>query len=437
MYKHSHPLFETARTLRSGETELIEYIEGYCELIDNVDTELQAFLPEKGRWERLRKEGNDLLRRYPKPEDRPPLFGVLVGIKDIFRVDGFATKAGARLPASLFAGTEAFAVKRLKEAGALILGKTVTTEFAYFAPGPTRNPVNLNHTPGGSSSGSAAAVSAGLCPLALGTQTIGSIIRPAAFCGIFGFKPSYERISRDGLVDFSPSMDHIGIFTQDLEGIEFSARILCSDWLVELDDVRLGRLPVLGVPKGPYLEQASLDTLEAFKKQLETLKANGYQLKYVDLFQDILDLNERHRMLIFGEMARLHENWYSQYCELYRPQTKEVILFGKDVSARDIEEYKRGARTLRTQLSELMRENAVDIWITPSAVGPAPEGIDTTGSPLMNLPWTHAGVPALTIPAGLAKNGLPLGIQFTADYLEDEILLEWAFGLAGCFNHGL
>lgn len=437
MYMNSHPLYQTAQALKSGNKGLIKYIEESCEGLDSIDPELQAFLPEEGRRERLLKEGEELLEKYPHPKERPPLFGVLVGIKDIFRVDGFDTKAGSMFPASLLAGREAYAVKRLKEAGALIFGKTVTTEFAYFAPGPTRNPANPNHTPGGSSSGSAAAVGAGICPLALGTQTIGSIIRPAAFCGIPGFKPSYDRISRDGLIDFSPSIDNIGIFTQDLEGIELAAQTLCQDWQAELDDARLKRLPVLGVPEGPYLEQASLESLDIFRKQLEGLQDKGYIIKHIELFQDINEINERHNRLIFGEMARLHEGWYSAYSELYRPQTKEVILFGKNITEQEIEKCKKESSQLREFLARIMKENSVDIWITPSAIGPAPLGIETTGSPLMNLPWTQAGVPALTIPAGKAKNGLPLGMQFIADYMDDEILLTWAYGLEGAIKHGL
>src|SRR5690606_13419755 len=141
--------------------------------------------------------------RVPARKRYPPLYGALVGVKDVFHVDGFVTRAGSKLPPELFAGPEAVCVKRLREAGALIAGKTVTTEFAFFEPGPTRNPHNVAHTPGGSSSGSAAAVAAGMCNLALGTQTIGSVIRPAAYCGIIGFKPSLNRIPTEGLVYFS------------------------------------------------------------------------------------------------------------------------------------------------------------------------------------------------------------------------------------------
>ena len=199
------------------------------------EPEVLAFLPEAGRFDRLRREARQLLDRYPQPDQRPLLFGVFIGVKDIFRVDGFPTRAGSRLPPDLFAGEEAESVTRLRQAGALILGKTVSTEFAYFAPGPTRNPHHLQHTPGGSSSGSAAAVAAGLCPVALGTQTIGSIIRPAAFCGVVGYKPSYDRISRSGVIPLSPSLDHVGLFAADVEDVKRCAQLLIGEWELKIE----------------------------------------------------------------------------------------------------------------------------------------------------------------------------------------------------------
>ena len=189
------PLAQTVSLLRVGGRDLASYVDEMCDRVDAVDPAIQALLPEPGRRERLLTEAAGLERRYPQPASRPPLYGALVAVKDIFHVHGFVTRAGSNLPPELFAGAEASCVTQLREAGALILGKSVTTEFAYFEPGPTRNPHALDHTPGGSSSGSAAAVAAGLCQLAVGTQTIGSVIRPAAFCGVVGFKPSLDRIA--------------------------------------------------------------------------------------------------------------------------------------------------------------------------------------------------------------------------------------------------
>ncbi|MEC8818767.1 MAG: amidase, partial [Planctomycetota bacterium] len=159
---------------------------------------VHAFVEEPGRFERLRREARDLERRFPEDSVRPPLFGLAVGVKDIINVEGLPTRAGTSLPPELFAGPEAPCVRRLREAGALVVGKTVTTEFAYLAPGPTRNPHDPDHTPGGSSSGSAAGVAAGLCDAALGTQTVGSLMRPAAFCGVHAMKPSKGRVPDAG-----------------------------------------------------------------------------------------------------------------------------------------------------------------------------------------------------------------------------------------------
>src|SRR5438067_4209905 len=224
------PLSATAHALRSNQLDLLAFIEDTCERIDAHEPHIHALLPEAGRRARLVSEAKALQERFPDPSTRPALYGIPFGVKDLFNVDGFHTHAGSQLPAHLFAGPEAASVSALLTAGAIILGKTVSTEFAWFEPGPTRNPCNLAHTPGGSSSGSAAAVAAGFCPLALGTQTIGSVIRPAAFCGIVGFKPTYGRIPTAGLILISESVDTVGFFTQDVSGAALAASMLCKDW---------------------------------------------------------------------------------------------------------------------------------------------------------------------------------------------------------------
>ena len=188
---------DLAAALRSGALPLADYLTEIEARVAAREPAVLALMAEPARWERLRAAAAELQARYPDPARRPPLYGVLVGVKDIFHVAGLPTTGGSRLPPQVLAGPEAESVARLTAAGALILGKTVSTEFAYFGPGPTRNPrspAGTPHTPGGSSSGSAAAVAAGLVPLALGTQTIGSIVRPASFCGVVGFKPTYERV---------------------------------------------------------------------------------------------------------------------------------------------------------------------------------------------------------------------------------------------------
>ncbi len=426
-----------AEALHNGSIEVVDYINELCDRIDANEPKVQAFIPEENRRERLLKEAAELDERFPDPQDRPRLYGIPVGVKDIFRVDGFPTRAGSKLPPELFEGQEAACVTKLKNAGAFIAGKTVTTEFAYFEPGPTRNPYNLKHTPGGSSSGSAAGVACGFFPLALGTQTIGSIIRPAAFCGIIGFKPSFDRIPTDGLIMFSPSADHVGLFTQDIEGMDLACSVLCNWWKPvfsssEKKEENKEGLPLLAVPEGKYLEQASEEGLAAFEKQVKTLEQAGYTVRQIRMFEDIEDIetiNQRHRQMISAEFAQEHTDWFDKYKELYRPRTRALLLNGQQIDPRDHDRARKARQSLRKYIADRQIPARIDIWLSPPAKGAAPEGIHATGDPSMNLPWTNAGLPTITIPAGMSTETLPLGLQCTAAFLQDEKLLFWARGL--------
>lgn len=422
------PLVATASALRSGQLDLLSYLNELCDRIDAYDSEIQALLPEANRRGRLLDEAKTLQARFPEPSQRPLLYGIPVGVKDMFYVDGFPTRAGSQLPEEAFDGTEAACVTALREAGALILGKTVSTEFAYFEPGPTRNPHNLKHTPGGSSSGSAAAVAAGFCPLALGTQTIGSTIRPAAFCGIIGFKPSYERISAMGVIPCAPSLDTIGLFTQDIEGMALAAALLCREW--QPASTSPAALPVLGVPDGPYLAQTSQEGLTAFTQQISILEQVGYTVKRMVALPDIEEINQRHMLLVFAEMADVHAEWFAQYEHLYRQRTAEAIRAGQQVGAAELAAARDGRLKLRYELQTFMLQKQIDLWLCPAAPGSAPEGVQTTGNSIMNLPWTHAGLPAITLPAGVAPNGLPLGLQMIGAFMADEQLLAWSTTIA-------
>jgi len=427
MFIHPVPLVTTAAALRSGQIDLLSYIDEICNHIDAVEPYIHALVPEPDRRGRLLAEVEALQARYP--DSRPPLYGALLGVKDLFRVDGFPTQAGSQLPPELFAGSEAWCVSKLRDAGALILGKTVSTEFAFFEPGPTRNPHNVEHTPGGSSSGSAAAVAAGYCPLALGTQTIGSVIRPAAFCGIVGFKPTYGRIPGDGLIPCAESLDTVGFFTQDVAGIALVAPLLCSNWQA-IDSSVSNALPVLGVPDGPYLEQASAEGLGAFEKQLTLLEEAGYSVRHVEALEDIEEIGRRHMRMVFAEMAQVHAEWFARYEALYRPRTAAAIREGQGVSAEELAACRASRIALRSELEGLMRQAGIDLWVSPAAPGPAPEGIAMTGNPAMNLLWTHAGLPAITVPVGYAANGLPIGLQVVGAAMKDEWVVSWAGKLA-------
>ncbi|MEE9215913.1 MAG: amidase, partial [Anaerolineales bacterium] len=391
------------------------------------ESEVQAFLPEEDRFSRLREHYKALEERFPDRESRPSLFGLPVGVKDIFHADGFETHAGSKLPADRLTGQQATSVTQLKDAGALVLGKTVTTEFAYFAPGPTRNPHNPDHTPGGSSSGSAAGVAAGLAPIAFGTQTVGSINRPAAFCGVVGFKASYGRISVAGVVPLAPSLDHVGTFTTDVGGILVAAPLLLADWKPENLDTRLGDLApgtvTLGIPRGPYLEGASEEAIAHFESVRIRLETGGLRVIDVPAMPDHAEIAERHYLILAAEAAAVHREWFDEFGELYNPKTAELIERGREIPDDRLATAVEGRGKLREQLQALMEEYRIDAWVTPAATGPAPEGIESTGDPAMNLPWTHSGLPTIGLPSGWSANELPLGIQLTGASYGDERLL--------------
>lgn len=386
------------------------------DVVDAREPVVRALLPEPDRRARI-------LTAAEQISADSALAGHLIGIKDIIHVDGLMTRAGTRLPPELLAGAEASCVRRLREAGALVLGKTVTTEFAYFEPGPTTNPHDPGHTPGGSSSGSAAAVAAGYCHGALGTQTVGSVIRPAAFCGVIGFKPTYGRIPTDGLLICSASVDTIGLFVTEPAMAQRLAAILVDGWSPVVTPVKR---PVLGVPRGPYLQQASAAALEAFEGQLAQLKELEIEIVEIDgVFDDIQDINERHGRLQAGEMAIEHARWMVEHLDLYRPRTREILLRGGSIKPEFLQEARDGRALLRNQLVACMESHGVDAWVCPSATGPAPAGLESTGDPVMNLPWTHAGLPALSLPAGRVGH-LPVGLQVIAGIGQDELLLRWS-----------
>jgi Asp-tRNA(Asn)/Glu-tRNA(Gln) amidotransferase A subunit family amidase len=416
-----------AAALRTGRLPLAAYLDRLEAAFEEREPALHAFVPEQGRFERLRREARALAELHPRPADRPPLFGIALGVKDIFRVAGLPTRAGSRLPAAELAGREAASVRTLRRAGALVLGKTVTTEFAWFAPGPTRNPRDGRRTPGGSSSGSAAAVGAGLCPLALGSQTIGSIVRPASYCGVVGFKPSYGRIATAGVVPLAPSLDHVGLLTGEVAAARLAAGLLCRRWQPASASAR--RRPRLGIPTGPYLAHASAAGRAHFEAVCARLAAAGYAITTVPAFPDFEELAVRLRLLVAAEAARVHAAWYERHRELYDPRTAELIERGRRVSPAELARARRERAVLRRAVTALAESHRVDLWISPAAPGPAPRGLGSTGDPVMNLPWTYSGLPVLGLPAGETAAGLPMGLQLTGRWYGDEQLLAWGSAL--------
>jgi Asp-tRNA(Asn)/Glu-tRNA(Gln) amidotransferase A subunit family amidase len=414
---------ELMNSFRNGKISPVDYLFELEQAFQKKESVIQAFLPEPNRFSRMIKTAENLTLQYPETDDRPALFCLPIGVKDIFHVDGFQTRAGSQLPKGLLTGSEADSVTILKKAGALIVGKNVTTEFAYFAPGPTRNPHNPNHTPGGSSSGSAAAVAAGLVPFAFGTQTIGSIIRPASFCGVVGFKPTYDRISKRGVIPLSPSVDTVGFFVLDIESARMMSSILCTNWRID----RLGiTKPVLGIPRGPYLTNASENMLEHFERIGERLRKAGYQVKDIRVMKNFDEIFYFHNTIVSAEASKIHQKWYEKYKDLYHPKTSELIEKGIKIPQRKYEEAQNHRGRFRADLTKIMEIQGIDVWISPPAIDAAPVGLDSTGDPIMNLPWTHCGFPTINLPAGKNDNYLPMGLQLTSGWNMDEALLHWS-----------
>jgi Asp-tRNA(Asn)/Glu-tRNA(Gln) amidotransferase A subunit family amidase len=422
-------LIEALRANAIALPEFLAQVESRYQL---YEPSVHAFVPEPDRFQRIFEDAETLVFAYPDLIKRPPLFGAMVGVKDIFHVEGFTTQAGSRLPPDLLQGKEAESVTRLKSAGALIAGKTVTTEFAYFSPGATRNPHNLEHTPGGSSSGSAAAVAAGFCHLALGTQTIGSIIRPAAFCGVVGLKPTYERISRAGVIPLSPSLDHVGFFVPDVESAINAARVLYQDW----EQVATPKIPVLGIPEGPYLASASDYILGWFDKICRSLAEAGYELHRVRIMEDFQATRDRHDIIMSAEAAQVHKAWFEKHADLYSPRFTELFKRGEAITNSQLQEAFAGRDKFRASIRQAMHDNNIDLWICPSTTGPAPRGLESTGDPIMNLPWTQIGFPAINLPAGNSEDGLPMGLQVVGDWNMDEALLFWSANLEKVVSKG-
>jgi len=400
-----------------------QLIQETCDLVDRVEPRLLALVVEPKRRRRLLAEAD---------RQDPSLRQFLIGVKDIVNVTGLPTRAGSTLPGRLFAGPEATVVSRLRAAGAIVLGKTTTTEFAFSEPPPTTNPHDERHTPGGSSSGSAAAVAAGYVPLAIGTQTVDSIVTPAAYCGVVGFKPSYGRVPVDSVVPFSPTMDHVGFLARDMEMIAFAAEIVCDGWHATTESA----LPAIGLPAPSHLDPIETVAESAFDHTVAALSAAGCRVLHTDSLADTAAISDRHRRLIAAQFAALHREWFSKYGDRYRPKSAALFAEGGALDSSVVDEGVKSSARLRADLERTMDDLGIDVWMSPAATGPAPRGLESIGDPIMAVPWTHAYLPVVCLPAGIAPSGLPLGIQLVGRSGADEQLLGFAGAVARALDRG-
>ena len=407
------------------------YTQALLARIASFDEEIRAWAwlkPEEAIAAARRCDG-----RLPSDGATAPLRGLPIGVKDIFATAGIPTEMGSPAFAGHIPARSARVVERLEAKGGFVIGKTVTTECAFYFPGKTRNPWNVTHTPGGSSSGSAAAVAAGFVPAALGTQTNGSVIRPAAFCGVVGFKPTQGLIPIAGALTFSHTLDQPGIFTRCVADAAFLAASLADDGAPLSPAVSVRpRPPRLAAVKTPVWEQAEDHARRNFREAIQTLRNGGADVDECELPEIFSHAHRAIRTLMAVEGAFNLEPLHLHQTSLLSPTLKDLLDEGRATGAVD---YARALKTRLELQDELVRFlSPYDAIITPPTTGEAPATLDHTGSPAFCSIWSLCGAPAITIPTGFGSHGLPLGLQIVGSPGKDDEALSAAHWSEGLFS---
>jgi len=415
---HDLTAAEAAPLIARGELSSEALVQSCLERIAAREPAVQA-------WEFLDPElaltqARALDRESERGVPRGPLHGIPFGIKDVIDTADMPTEYNSPIYRGHRPKTDAACVALLRRAGCVILGKTATTEFANNHPAATRNPHNLQHTPGGSSSGSAAAVADGMVPLALGTQTGGSVIRPAAYCGVAACKPSFGSINRAGLKFVSESLDTIGMFGRDIAGLILAQHVLTGRALPEQQPGK----PRVGLCRTPRWRDADNATQANLERAAQALAKAGARVSEVELPAGSQALFDRHAAVMGFESARALAWEYANFPGEISATLRPRLEAGWRVQREEYDEVRGIARDCRARLSEMLREH--DFLLTPSAPGAAPASLASTGDPVFNRGWTLFGVPCVTLPFGAAPNGLPLGVQLVGAFDADMRLLAWA-----------
>ena len=357
--------------------------------------------------------------------ERRPLRGLPVGIKDIFDTADFPTQYGSPIYAGHRPKADAALVALVHRAGGLVLGKTVTTELASLQPAATRNPRNPAHTPGGSSSGSVAAVAAGMVPVALGSQTGGSVIRPAAFCGIAGFKPSFRMLPTVGMKCFSWSLDTAGVFAAGVADAAFAAAAITGRDL--RIDQRAPAAPAIALVRTPLWDQASGDMQAAIERAARAAQAAGAQVRELELPPIFEAAMQAHVIIQDHEAYRALAYEFDHHQDQLGPVLRRQLARGATIDFDRYDEARRTAKQARRMFAELMADT--DAMLTPSAPGAAPHGLHSTGDPMFNRLWTLLGPPCINVPGMTDPQGLPLGVQIVGRFGRDRTALEAAWFL--------
>jgi len=405
--------------MSTGEGHLsddLEKIIARCrERIETRDSEVLAW--KALDWDFVGRQIGELLTR--STDERGPLFGLPVGIKDIFDTADLPTGYGSAIYEGHQPGADAAAVVRLRAAGAIILGKTVSTEFAYWKAGPTRNPLDLERTPGGSSSGSVAAVADGMVPLAIGSQTAASTIRPAAYCGIVGFKPTRGLISLAGVKALSNSLDTVGVFATNVAAAGLLSGVLAGR-PDQMAPAELGSPPRLALRTSPEWEKVAPSALNAVEKAADLAARHGADVTTEDVpppFAGLADIQTS--MMAFEAARELAHERRCHFDALSQP-LRDLLLQGESISADAYDDAVRRRDECLIDIDFLFGD--ADALLAPSTLGEAPLFEEGTGDPAMSRAWTLLGLPSITLPCGIGENGLPLGLQIAARPHQDQHL---------------
>ena len=420
---HALTVTEAAAAVRRGQVSPVALVEAALRRIEALEPSLRAWVAIDA--EQALACAHQLAAEAATSRLRGPLHGIPVALKDIFHVAGMVTTAGAAPFAHERATEDATVVRRLREAGAVILGKVTTAEFAFFDPPDTRNPWNPAHTPGGSSSGSAAVVAARMVPLALGSQTAGSTLRPAAYCGIVGLKPAHGRISCRGMVPLTWGFDHVGIFCRSVADAALALDALAghdpadpfsrpdppTDYSAAVQGRRRSAFR-LGFVRWPLFERAGREVAVHLEATAERLAGAGADVDEVDLPATAEGLFESGLRVMGVAAATIHRERFARHADQFRPKIRELIEAGMAVSGVDYAAAEAHCRRFKGDVGPLLA--GVDALLMPVADSPAPRGLSSTGDPSFCAPWTFSGFPAIALPSGLAADGLPLAIQLAA-----------------------